>query len=88
MAQHKIFTINPGSTSTKIALFQGDKILFSQNVSHDAAFLAKFNSISEQYIYRKKMIEEIFRKKSYILGGSICFCRKRRRSSSNGRRNL
>lgn len=73
MAQHKIFTINPGSTSTKIALFQGDKILFSQNVSHDAAFLAKFNSISEQYIYRKKMIEEILEKNHISLEGVSAF---------------
>ena len=32
----KIFAINPGSTSTKIALFEDDQMVFSRNVSHDA----------------------------------------------------
>ena len=36
MSSYKIFTVNPGSTSTKIALFQGEEKVFSANVSHDA----------------------------------------------------
>ena len=39
----KIFAINPGSTSTKIALFQDETCLFSKNVSHDAAALAEYH---------------------------------------------
>ena len=39
MSNYKILTINPGSTSTKIALFQGEECTFSKNVSHDAAEL-------------------------------------------------
>ena len=31
----KIFAINPGSTSTKIALFEGEELLFKSNVVHD-----------------------------------------------------
>ena len=34
--KYRIFAINPGSTSTKIALFENDKELFSSNVVHDA----------------------------------------------------
>lgn len=69
MAEYKILTINPGSTSTKIALFQGEKILFSKNISHDASFLSRFNSISEQYIYRKKIIEDVLEKNNISLKG-------------------
>ena len=32
----RILVINPGSTSTKIALLEDDKMVFSRNVSHDA----------------------------------------------------
>lgn len=56
MKIYKIFTINPGSTSTKIALFEGEKVIFSANVNHDAKKLAEFKDISEQLPYRKETI--------------------------------
>ena len=36
MKNYKVFAINPGSTSTKIAMFEGEKEIFSRNISHDA----------------------------------------------------
>lgn len=55
MSTYKIFAINPGSTSTKIAMFDGDEV-FSKNVSHDAAKLKEFKEISDQFDYRKETI--------------------------------
>lgn len=55
----KIFTINPGSTSTKIALIEDETVLFSKNVAHDAKKLAEFDGISAQLPYRKEMILQI-----------------------------
>lgn len=52
----KIFAINPGSTSTKIALFEDDRMVFSRNVSHDAEELKKFKEIRDQFSYRKETI--------------------------------
>jgi len=52
----KFFAINPGSTSTKIALFEGEKELFSKNVSHDASKLKEFKEIKDQLPYRKETI--------------------------------
>jgi butyrate kinase len=52
----RIFAINPGSTSTKIALFENDKVVFSTNVSHDATKLKEFPEISDQFPYRKDTI--------------------------------
>ena len=52
----KIFAINPGSTSTKIALFEDDQMVFSRNVSHDAEELKKFKEIRDQFPYRKETI--------------------------------
>lgn len=56
MKQLKLFAINPGSTSTKIALFQDDVCLFSKNVSHDQEVLAQFKEIKDQLGYRKETI--------------------------------
>jgi butyrate kinase len=59
MKTYKIFTINPGSTSTKIALFNNDVVVFSKTVAHDSERLSQFNDLSEQLPYRKKTILDI-----------------------------
>lgn len=59
MKEYKIFTVNPGSTSTKVALFQGGTELYSKNVSHDAKNLDKFPTISDQLFYRRDMIRQL-----------------------------
>lgn len=56
MPSYKIFAINPGSTSTKIALFVDENCVYSKNVSHDAAELAKYENLSDQLPYRRDMI--------------------------------
>ena len=47
----KIFVINPGSTSTKIALFEDDQKVWGTNVDHAAEELKKFKEtdISKSY---------------------------------------
>lgn len=70
---YKIFTVNPGSTSTKIALMEDDKVVFSKNVSHDAAKLAEFDSISAQLPYRKETITSLLQENEISLDGiSAC----------------
>lgn len=54
--EYKVFAINPGSTSTKIAMFINDTCVFSRNVSHDAEKLKEFAEISDQFDYRKETI--------------------------------
>ena len=61
MKEYKVLTINPGSTSTKIALFKGEECLFSKNVAHDASELAKFENISDQLPYRRNMIMDLLK---------------------------
>lgn len=56
MKSYKILAINPGSTSTKIAMFEGDNCIFSKNVSHDAKELEKYEKLSDQLPYRRDMI--------------------------------
>lgn len=52
----KIFVINPGSTSTKIALFEDERKLWGTNVDHAAEELKKFKEIRDQLPYRMETI--------------------------------
>ena len=69
MKNYKIFTINPGSTSTKIALIEGETVLFSKNVSHDANKLAEFDGISAQKPYRVETILNLLKENNVSLEG-------------------
>ncbi|MBQ1312055.1 MAG: butyrate kinase [Blautia sp.] len=81
MSEYKILTINPGSTSTKIAIFEGTREILGKNVSHDASELAKYKEVIDQLPYRKQMIEECikesgvdFKELSAVVGrgGGLC----------------
>lgn len=69
MSTYKVFTVNPGSTSTKIALFDGDEKLFSANVSHDAAVLEQYKTLGEQLDYRRSTIEALLKENDVDLTG-------------------
>lgn len=53
---YKIFTLSPGSTSTKLAVFDGEKRLFKANVQHDPEKLKTFAHVSDQKPYRVETI--------------------------------
>jgi len=55
---YQIVVINPGSTSTKTALFLDDQKVFSINVSHDAGQLSQYKEIVDQLDFRKEAILE------------------------------
>lgn len=52
----QILAINPGSTSTKIAVFEGTVPVFIQTIRHSQEELEKFNAVSEQFSFRKTLI--------------------------------
>lgn len=53
---YRIFTLSPGSTSTKLAVFDGEEQVFKANVSHDPAVLAGFATVNQQLPYRVETI--------------------------------
>ena len=55
---YKIFVINPGSTSTKLALFQDDNKIIETSVTHDAGILNSFPTVNDQLDYRMGFIHE------------------------------
>lgn len=52
----KILAINPGSTTTKIAVYLNTQLLFIRNIRHSAAELAAFDKITDQFKFRKDLI--------------------------------
>lgn len=48
--------INPGSTSTKVAVFRGERALFTETIRHSATELASYAHIAEQFEFRKATI--------------------------------
>ncbi len=62
-----ILVINPGSTSTKMAVFENEKNIIKETIRHNDKELSKFDSIAEQKEYRKKTILEQLEKKGFDL---------------------
>ena len=56
MSNPRILAINPGSTSTKIAVFEGSKQIFLKNIKHTSEEIAQFGKITDQYEFRKNII--------------------------------
>lgn len=60
-----ILTINPGSTSTKIAIFRDSEKCCSANIAHDASVLAGFPHIADQFEYRNQAILKFLQENGY-----------------------
>ncbi|MCB5262954.1 MAG: butyrate kinase [Candidatus Cloacimonetes bacterium] len=58
---YRVLAINPGSTSTKIAVHEGHSPLFEKTLRHDPAELEPFAGIIEQYDFRKALVMEAMR---------------------------
>lgn len=56
MNSFRILTINPGSTSTKIAVYDDDKEFMESTIRHDSKEIDKYDSIIDQYEFRKHVI--------------------------------
>lgn len=54
----KILAINPGSTSTKIAVYTDEKADFTISLEHTPEELAQFDEVVDQFDWRKNLIEK------------------------------
>ena len=62
--KENILVVNPGSTSTKVAIFnQEGKEIFNETISHSTEELSQFKSLLEQCPVRKKIILNTLKKK-------------------------
>ena len=62
-----LLIINPGSTSTKIGVFQDEKELFQETLRHSSDEIAKYETIFDQMDFRKDIILNILKEKNFDL---------------------
>ena len=60
-----ILAINPGSTSTKIALYKNETELFSNSIGHPQSEIEQFGSLLEQIPMRLELVLETLEKHGY-----------------------
>lgn len=56
MKRYNILVINPGSTSTKIAVFENEQTVFYKNLKHSVEELSVFSSVISQLAFRRELI--------------------------------
>lgn len=66
---YRIFVINPGSTSTTIAVYENEKEIFSEAIRHNFNELSKFKQIFDQYPLRETVILSLLEKQKISLTG-------------------
>ena len=58
---YRLLVINPGSTSTKVSLFENDRSLFEKSVFHDAPVLLQYPHVNDQIPFRYQVILDILK---------------------------
>lgn len=58
---YKLLIINPGSTSTKVSLFENEKSLFEKSLFHDAPELLKYPHVNLQMPFRYQVILDMLK---------------------------
>nr|WP_218627913.1 butyrate kinase [Sporosarcina sp. E16_8] len=71
---HRILVINPGSTSTKIGVFDGESQLMESTLRHSSEEIARYPSIIDQYSFRKKVILESLEKEGINISTLSAIC--------------
>lgn len=61
----KSLIINPGSTSTKIGVFEDETLLFEETLRHSTEEIAQYASIVDQKDFRKKIIMDLLEEKNF-----------------------
>ena len=69
MKTYRIFIINPGSTSTKLSMFENDRCLFTEDTFHDSSVLLQFPSINDQLDYRMAVVHKFLEDRKIDLTG-------------------
>lgn len=62
---YKLLIINPGSTSTKIGLFDDETLLFEETLRHSTEEISRYNLIVDQMDFRKQLILDFLESKNF-----------------------
>lgn len=61
----KSLIINPGSTSTKIGVFEDETLLFEETLRHSTEEIAQYATIVDQKDFRKEIITNLLKEKDF-----------------------
>ena len=61
----KSLVINPGSTSTKIGVFEDTTLLFDETLRHSTEEIAKYPTVIDQKDFRKDIIVSFLKEKNF-----------------------
>jgi butyrate kinase len=64
---YTILAVNPGSTSTKIGVFEDGEKLFTEGIEHSAEEIARFPTIASQYEFREGKVRGLLTAKGFDL---------------------
>ncbi len=62
---YKLLIINPGSTSTKIGVYEDEKEVFEETLRHSTEEIARYATIFDQFQFRKDVILNILKENNF-----------------------
>lgn len=62
---YKLLIINPGSTSTKIGVYDGEKELLEETLRHSSEEISSYSTIYDQKNFRKNVIMNVLKEKKF-----------------------
>lgn len=62
--KYYLLVINPGSTSTKVSVFENETMLFERSLFHDASELLRYPHVNDQLLFRYEVMMDMLRKES------------------------
>ncbi|HEY6948343.1 MAG TPA: butyrate kinase, partial [Gemmatimonadales bacterium] len=74
--RHRVLAINPGSTSTKIAVYEGETEVHTHEIQHTAAELAPFagRRVTDQYEMRRDAVLRVLAEFGLTVANIDAFC--------------
>ena len=63
----RILAVNPGSTTTKVAVYENEELLMQETINHSAEDLAPFKTLADQFSFRKDTIVNLLKEKGFEL---------------------
>ena len=71
--KYRVLAINPGSTSTKVGVYEGYDMLYEGTVRHSQEELSQFAAIHDQKDMRMRLVEELIEENGYKLSEMDAF---------------
>lgn len=62
---YKLLIINPGSTSTKIGVFEDEKLLLEETLRHSSEEIGKYPTVYDQFHFREEVILNVLKEKGF-----------------------